>query len=156
MRIFRPLARAASAPRPLRPFPLALSVGTDICQVSRIRAILDSPRRARFVGRVLTATEIARHADKLDWAACESRPSVAAFVAGRFAAKEAAIKAHTRRKLTFHDVEIEKTEGVHGLGSGPPVARIRDDDDGGGDQAALVSISHDGDYATAVCIAYVD
>lgn len=70
----------------------------------------------------------------------------------RFAAKEAAIKAHSDRKLTFHDVIIEKRE-VDGerLGSGPPIARIRGE--GEEDESALVSISHDGDYATAVCVA---
>lgn len=73
----------------------------------------------------------------------------------RFAAKEAAIKAHSDRRLTFHDVIIEKRE-VEGerLGSGPPIARIRGKgEDEEEDESALVSISHDGDYATAVCVA---
>lgn len=70
----------------------------------------------------------------------------------RFAAKEAAIKAHSNRRLTFHDVIIERRGGRREtLGSGPPVARIRGED---GDVSALVSISHDGDYATAVCVAH--
>lgn len=74
---------------------------------------------------------------------------------GRFAAKEAAIKAHSHRKLTFHDVIIERRAGrEQRLGSGPPVARIKADKDGGEDVSALVSISHDGDYATAVVVAH--
>ncbi|KAM0426142.1 hypothetical protein ACHAPT_008485 [Fusarium lateritium] len=79
----------------------------------------------------------------------------AAFVAGRFAAKEAAIKAHPHRRLTFHDVMIERRE-VEGerLGSGPPVARIRSGEGESEDASALVSISHDGDYATAVCLGH--
>ena len=69
----------------------------------------------------------------------------------RFAAKEAAIKAHSDRRLAFHDVIIEKREVVgQRLGSGPPIARIRGEEE---DETALVSISHDGDYATAVCVA---
>lgn len=72
----------------------------------------------------------------------------------RFAAKEAAIKAHSHRTLTFHDVVIERREGTKpGLGSGPPVARIKAGEAVNEDVSALISISHDGDYATAVCIA---
>lgn len=42
------------------------------------------------------------------------------------------------------------------LGSGPPVAIIRgSEEEGGGDhQVALISISHDGDYATATCVGF--
>lgn len=73
----------------------------------------------------------------------------------RFAAKEAAIKAHPHRHLTFHDVAIERraVEGER-LGSGPPVARIKGEDGDGVDVSAQVSISHDGDYATAVCLGW--
>ncbi|KAK7416454.1 hypothetical protein QQZ08_011980 [Neonectria magnoliae] len=80
----------------------------------------------------------------------------AAFIAGRFAAKEAAIKAHSHRPLTFHDVVIERraVEGER-LGSGPPVARIKSREEGAeADDSAMVSISHDGDYATAVCLGH--
>lgn len=78
----------------------------------------------------------------------------------RFAAKEAAIKAHTHRQLTFHDVVIERravaaaAARVETLGSGPPVARIKAADEADEDESAMVSISHDGDYATAVCLAH--
>ncbi|KAF5548188.1 holo-acyl-carrier synthase [Fusarium phyllophilum] len=77
----------------------------------------------------------------------------AAFMAGRFAVKEAAIKAHPHRHLTFHDIMIERRL-VKGevLGSGPPIARIRGDEGEAEDTTAMVSISHDGDYATAVCL----
>lgn len=73
----------------------------------------------------------------------------------RFAAKEAAIKAHPYRRLTFHDVMIERrrVEGER-LGSGPPIARIRSGEGQAEDTSALVSISHDGDYATAVCLGH--
>lgn len=73
----------------------------------------------------------------------------------RFAAKEAAIKAHPHRRLTFHDVIIERrpVEGET-LGSGPPIARIRSGEEEAEDTSALVSISHDGNYATAVCLGH--
>lgn len=43
---------------------------------------------------------------------------------------------------------------VETLGSGPPVARIKAADEADEDESAMVSISHDGDYATAVCLAH--
>ncbi|OAQ63072.2 holo-acyl-carrier-protein synthase [Pochonia chlamydosporia 170] len=153
--------------RNLRPFPFPINIGTDICQISRIYTILNSPRRTRFVNRILAPEEVSRHDERLNPKVltdgdvrCLTHGDVkasplwktAAFMAG-FAAKEAAIKAHSNRRLTFHDVIIERRGGRREtLGSGPPVARIRGGE--GGDVSALVSISHDGDYATAVCVAH--
>lgn len=56
-----------------RPFPLPLSIGTDICQISRIYSILAGSRGARFVSRVLAPEELA--------AARLVRPAVAALLA---------------------------------------------------------------------------
>ncbi|WYZ45228.1 hypothetical protein EsH8_VIII_000544 [Colletotrichum jinshuiense] len=82
----------------------------------------------------------------------------ATFVAGRFAAKEATFKAHPFRRLSFHDITIVRRALEEGKenpnGSGPPVAVIRSEKAGEPDQTAMVSISHDGDYATAVCLGY--
>ncbi|KAL7949977.1 hypothetical protein V8C42DRAFT_309126 [Trichoderma barbatum] len=98
-------------------------------------------------GTAPSIEEIAR-LDPERWAA-------AAFVAGRFAAKEAAIKAHSHRRLTFHDIAIERRgRNEERLGSGPPVARIKGVKGEDEDASAMISISHDGDYATAVCMAY--
>ncbi|PNY28436.1 Uncharacterized protein TCAP_01638 [Tolypocladium capitatum] len=169
--------------KPLRAFPFALNVGTDICQISRIYGILSGPRRARFVNRILAPEELAQRDPRLDLpglggdattapeaaaaaaarrhhgeVAVRDRPlwRAAAFLAGRFAAKEAAIKAHSHRRLTFHDVVIERRgrAGEARLGSGPPMARIRAGEGEDEDVSAPVSISHDGDYATAVCVAH--
>ncbi|KAK3324628.1 hypothetical protein B0T19DRAFT_428998 [Cercophora scortea] len=79
-------------------------------------------------------------------------------MAGRFAAKEAAIKAHPHRRLTFHDIVIRKldrgsVDADGGGGSGPPVAVIRGER-GCLSQIAKMSISHDGEYATAVCLGF--
>lgn len=81
----------------------------------------------------------------------------------RWAAKEAAIKAHPHLRLGFHDIVIltpsEAEEGCAGDQTTPerhanaPMALIRAGD-GRRDQMALVSISHDGGYATAVCIGF--
>ncbi|KAK4143342.1 uncharacterized protein C8A04DRAFT_28981 [Dichotomopilus funicola] len=87
----------------------------------------------------------------------------AAYMAGRFAAKEAAFKAHPHLHLGFHDILILSSstsnqaltgeKPIDGLGSAAPTAVIRP---GGGarDQIARVSISHDGEYATAVCMGF--
>lgn len=77
-------------------------------------------------------------------------------VPSRFAAKEAAIKAHSHRRLTFHDITIERRRGdqERRLGSGPPIARIRGLAGEECDASAMISISHDGDYATATCLGF--
>lgn len=46
-----------SGQRILRKFPFALNLGTDICNVTRIRRILESTRGARFVQRILNDEE---------------------------------------------------------------------------------------------------
>lgn len=77
----------------------------------------------------------------------------------RFAAKEAAIKAHTHRKLTFHSIHVRTMHAPPGMGpadaraSSPPIAVIEADKPGRPHTTAMLSISHDGDYATAVCLA---
>ncbi|GKT47268.1 4'-phosphopantetheinyl transferase B, mitochondrial [Colletotrichum spaethianum] len=164
-----------------RPFPFPLNIGTDICQVSRIYRLLASDRGARFLQRVFTKDERALvPADPPSAPAPTTTPGTsrdgdfralkkqnpllwkkATFVAGskaRFAAKEAAFKAHPVRKLSFHDITIVRRALEEGKenpnGSGPPVAVIRAEREGEPGQTAMVSISHDGDYATAVCLGF--
>lgn len=45
---------------PIRPFPFPFTVGVDLCQVSRIRKIMNSKNEnfLRFLRRLLTAREI--------------------------------------------------------------------------------------------------
>ncbi|KAK1058633.1 hypothetical protein LTR74_013271 [Friedmanniomyces endolithicus] len=195
---------------PPRPFPYALNIGTDIVHVPRIRAIIAQGEGVvrkdsihRFLRRLLTARE-----QRQFW---RSRASInvvldahledtAKWLAGRWAAKEAVIKAVRYRRLTFWDVQIIGSRSSPG--TGPVYALILDskgsghtphgrgvrqwdvtailqndlndvlhqhgaanlqrdgsaaetqdydpDPDG---QVAKVNISHDGDYATAVCLA---
>ncbi|KAK4159802.1 hypothetical protein QBC43DRAFT_221322 [Cladorrhinum sp. PSN259] len=133
----------------------------------------DNARAKRFIKRVLSPREIeegvARRAylraimqsggavtdvegyddDEDDDEASLKRASV--FLAGRWAAKEAAVKAHPWRRLVVGD---EKTLDRDN-GSDAPVVVIRgNEEEGMEDQMALVSISHDGDYATAVCVGF--
>ncbi|RCI08378.1 hypothetical protein L249_8895 [Ophiocordyceps polyrhachis-furcata BCC 54312] len=127
----------------LRP---GMGIGIDICQISRIASILGSPRRARFLSRILTPDERAGGEARLKAPLKEE----AAFVAGRFAAKEAVMKAFSStRRLGWQDIEID-------IVGARPVGRVvgRGEGDGGGEEV-LVSISHDGDYAAAFCVAGV-
>lgn len=73
-------------------------------------------------------------------------------ITNSWAAKEAAIKAHTWRRITMHDITI-----LGGIEQGhertiAPTMTIRAKN-GGKELVAKISISHDQDYATAVCLA---
>ena len=70
----------------------------------------------------------------------------------RWAAKEAAIKAHTLRRITMHDITIYKGEREEDGRSKAPTMTIKSKA-GVEEQVAKISISHDGEYATAVCLA---
>ncbi|KAK6853306.1 hypothetical protein PG990_009585 [Apiospora arundinis] len=180
-----------------------LGLGNDICHIPRIYRILTSCHAQRFIARVLTAEERSEPRPRALLQCIPSRPSsrgdqsdapwatgasdnrtpnvwkAAVFMAGRFAAKEAAIKAHSSRRLTFEDIRIVRTRPaarplrgtdndeaeqeeageVDGttnddtaLSSGPPVAIIKGYPPGQPDTTAMLSISHDGDYAAAVCL----
>ncbi|EFX05992.1 histone deacetylase [Grosmannia clavigera kw1407] len=205
---------ASTAP-PIRRFPFpSLHVGTDICDVTRIYALLDDgscagraaplsrglpsqTRAARLVRRLLTAQELpppqprtggllptlpssSSSAGLLAWLLAghvtststskstdTKRPrdptlwKAAQFLAGRFAAKEAAIKAHPHLSLTFHQIRIVRAKDTENNGSGPPVALIQlppcaHTGTAPVEQEARLSISHDGTYATAVCIGFQD
>ena len=60
------------------------SIGVDIVSIERIRDILTSSRRNRFLSKIFSSKEIDD---------ASSRHSEAQFFAGRFAAKEAFKKA---------------------------------------------------------------
>ncbi|KAF3024232.1 hypothetical protein E8E14_011548 [Neopestalotiopsis sp. 37M] len=192
-----------------------IGLGHDICQIRRIYRILASKTGPRFINRVLTPQERetpkakaalrcvldnnlpAPNSDSANDADLPKRDDqkkdllkAAQYLAGRFAAKEAVIKAFHQERLNFGNIEIKNlppvprllrtslNSSVSGvgsdvgaaqgstqkvgneeeekhlpdqpLGSGPPVALVRLD----GVQEPLVasvSISHDGDYASAVC-----
>lgn len=77
--------------------------------------------------------------------------SLLTVVYGSWAAKEAAIKAHTWRRLSKHDITIIGGVQEDGRTTAPTMtirAKNRLDE-----VVAKISISHDDDYATAVCLA---
>ncbi|KAG0652608.1 hypothetical protein D0Z07_0466 [Hyphodiscus hymeniophilus] len=80
--------------------------------------------------------------------------NAAQFLAGRFAAKEAAMKAYHCRRLTYQDVEIRSPPPIDGW-SQAPIAMVRPENGNWYDaQIIPMSISHDGGFATAVCMVY--
>ena len=83
---------------------MIVGTGIDIAEVERIAQSIDRFGR-RFLERVFTPEEI-RY--------CESKANKAERYAGRFAAKEAAMKAigtGWNRGVTWHDVEVQRIPG---------------------------------------------
>ncbi len=123
---------------------MILGLGTDLVAVPRLEAVL-SRNRERFLGRVFTPAE---QAD------CLSRAHPARHLAARLAAKEAAMKALGTGwglGIRWQDVEVQSGFAM------PPVLRLsgaaKARADARGIRQALVSLSHDGDYAIAVVLA---
>ncbi len=122
---------------------MIVSIGTDIVEVYRIRETIE--RTPRFVERVFTDSE-------RDY--CESKGAAAAqSFAGRFAAKEAflkAIKTGWRGKITWHDIEI------HNDKNGAPFLEIHGEAErllnSLGADSVHISISHTNEHATAQVI----
>jgi holo-[acyl-carrier protein] synthase len=83
---------------------MIVGTGIDITEVARIAQSIERFGR-RFQERVFTPEEI-RY--------CESKANKAERYAGRFAAKEAAMKAigtGWNRGVTWHDVEVQRLPG---------------------------------------------
>lgn len=121
---------------------MLIGVGSDIVSVSRIAKIVS--RRPGFADRVLSGKERSIYSE---------RRCSAEFLAGRFAAKEALLKAFgtgLRNGLLFNEIEI--TCGP----SGEPLAGFRGRAlqvfEGLGGGKALVTISHEKEYAVAFAV----
>jgi holo-[acyl-carrier protein] synthase len=124
--------------------PEILGIGTDITECLRIARMIERHGEL-FVNRVYTPDEIKY---------CQSRKQATQHFTGRWAAKEAILKAlgtGWRRGITWCDIEIRNEPG------GRPVVAVR----GGAKEVVeqlgiaeiLVSISHCRSYATATAIA---
>jgi holo-[acyl-carrier protein] synthase len=122
---------------------MILSIGIDIVEVYRIRDTI--ARTPRFAERVFTAAERKY---------CESRGAAgAASYAGRFAAKEAflkALKTGWRGKITWHDIEVVLDD------QGSPSLNITGEArkllDGLGASQVHLSIAHTTEHAVAEVI----
>lgn len=115
-------------------------IGTDIIEVARIKAILDR-YPDRFLNRVFTPDEQAY---------CLKRKEPALHLAGRFAAKEAVVKAlgtGFSQGLSWLDIEIRHdSKGKPCVALSPMAADMFDH------PTLHVSLSHCHHYATAVAI----
>ena len=122
---------------------MILSIGIDITEVYRIRQTI--ARTPRFAARVFTAAERAY---------CEGKGAASAqSYAGRFAAKEAflkALKTGWRGKITWQDIEVVLDEiGAPSLaihGEALAILKTR------GVTSVHLSISHTTDHAIAEVI----
>ncbi|HEY4240027.1 MAG TPA: holo-ACP synthase [Kofleriaceae bacterium] len=119
---------------------MRFSVGIDLVHVSRIAASVEAFGE-RFLRRVYTDAEVAY---------ATSSPGLAAErLAARFAAKEAAKKALRLDGVSWRDLEVRRADSgacdlvLHGAALASA-----------GACSTALSMSHDGDCATAVVISY--
>lgn len=135
---------------------MTIHLGTDIVYIPRIQAALDRFGE-RFLARIYTGAEqqdcAVKNFDRLNPNQRLNQTSVAR-LAGRWAAKEAVVKALGTgwHGVRYTDVEIQRSS------TGAPQVFLY------GTAAELVaswgsclwqvSISHDGDYCTATAIAW--
>ncbi|MDD9271083.1 holo-ACP synthase [Paenibacillus sp. GCM10023248] len=80
---------------------MIIGVGTDLVEIARLRKMLEGSTSERFLERILTPREREL--------AQQRRGRLAEFAAGRFAAKEAIVKAigcGIGKQIGFQDVEV--------------------------------------------------
>lgn len=117
-----------------------LTTGVDIIEIPRIKRVLDRYGQ-RFLNRVFTPAEIAY---------CRGR---APNLAGRFAAKEAAMKALGTgvRGVSWKDIEVIRAD------SGAPSLRLHGRAEKRAERLQMsemsLSISHSREYAVAFVVA---
>ncbi len=121
-----------------------LGIGTDIVEVLRIAQMIERHGEL-FINRVYTDHEIAY---------CSARKAATQHYAGRWAAKEAILKAlgtGWRRGIGWRDIEIRNNRA-----GAPSVAfrgGTRDIVERVGIQELLISISHSRSHAVACAVA---
>ena len=117
-----------------------VGLGLDVCSVERLKRILEGPRGDRFIGRVFTDAE---------QALCRARADSAAAFAGRFAAKEALVKALGAPKgVRWRDMEVSRADGAPFFKlSGVAEAELRRRG-----WTAMLSLTHDAGVAAAVVV----
>ncbi|CAI7658535.1 unnamed protein product [Penicillium glandicola] len=143
------------------PFPFPLNIGTDIVHIPRITRLLARPNYLpRFTRRILCDQEQhdfhTRFSEvlKARTAYHQQPPPVPAditrWLAGRFAAKEAARKAAPSgaASIGWKDVMVRVQEDGGRFGEGNAL-----DGDASEGRVAKLSISHDGEYVVATVLA---
>ena len=122
---------------------MIIGIGTDIVEIDRIRSMLER-HGAHFSHRCFTPAE-------LEWA--DRQRDSAVRIAGRWAAKEAVVKALGTgfiEGMTFHDIEILP------LHTGQPTVKLTGRAAEIASQLGIlrvhITISHARNYATATAI----
>ncbi len=119
-----------------------MSLGVDIVEVERIRKLFQKFGE-RFLGRIFTTNEINY---------CFSRKNSFHSLAGRFAVKEAVLKAlgiGMTSGFSFRDIEVLNVE------KGRPIAILNGKlKEYLGNRKIEISISHSDHYAVGICIIY--
>ncbi|KAK2785512.1 hypothetical protein FQN52_008424 [Onygenales sp. PD_12] len=165
----------------LTPFPLPLNIGTDLVHLPRIHRLIH--RRAtgpttylhRFIHRILCEQELhdfqtkffpphrpisrpfaaAPGGSKNENGGIDNSAEIARWLAGRFAAKEAARKAAPggAAGIGWKEVMVRvDREGSEGEGSKrPEIVYLKDGGRRG--EVGRLSISHDGEYVVATVLA---
>jgi holo-[acyl-carrier protein] synthase len=85
--------------------PMIVGIGTDLVEIARMRRALEQSTGTRFLERILTPKEREL--------ALKRKGRLAEFAAGRFAAKEAVVKAlgcGIGKQVGFQDVEVLPNE----------------------------------------------
>ncbi|GIK07846.1 hypothetical protein Aspvir_003515 [Aspergillus viridinutans] len=149
----------------LIPFPYSLNIGTDIVHLPRIVRLINRPDYLhRFTRRILheqeqqdfrTRFSILPPSSGAEKAGPnEITPDMACWLAGRFAAKEAARKAAPAgaASLGWKDVIVRVGEADKGR---PDIVYLDPLGGGGSGEGRIgkLSISHDGDYVVATVLA---
>lgn len=111
-------------------------IGIDIVEIKRVRKLINQ-YGDKFLERTFTSKEIQY---------CQSKPNPAQHYAGRFAVKEALIKA-LGKPLVLREIEVENLvdKGPTIKLNGPARKMV-------GNKKILLSISHDHEYAVAQVI----
>jgi holo-[acyl-carrier protein] synthase len=122
---------------------MIVGVGLDLVKINRIRAIAER-WPSKFLDRLYTQAE-RRY--------CLARPSPYASLAGRFAAKEAVLKAlgtGWSDGISWHDIQVlnDRTGRPRATVSGRVKTLMRR----AGVTGIHVSLSHDTDYAVAEAV----
>jgi holo-[acyl-carrier protein] synthase len=125
---------------------MILGVGIDLVEISRIRGLLDR-HGERFTARIFHVSELEQFRYELD------APAAAAYVAARFAAKEAAVKAlgaGFTRGIGPRDLRVAS------LPSGQPVLSFHDKAQDRAREMGVrgihLSLTHSRDAAGAVVV----
>ena len=105
-------------------------IGIDIVEINRIRKALENER---LICHILSEDEIKRYESFSELRKVE-------FVAGRFAAKEAIIKA-----LSDYEIPVMSDLNITNNKSGKPEIEYKD-------YRILLSISHEKEYAVAIAM----